>query len=218
MRPTVANDKKHGIYPKQCRNPKQSRNSLTQSKPHGRNTNQSISSEAYADFRFSHKFSLMVNGPSMCGKSYFVRQMLEGDHREYDDPRKQRHIHWFCGQYQDTFKDMRRNMGKCIYFKQGLPKFELNLSDIDPCYNNMDDLMDIAVDSHVISKPFTQGRHRNASVILLLQNAFTKGKYNTSISRNAQYMALFRCQSDRRQIGIMADRIFDKNKPAFVEI
>ena len=34
MRPTVANDKKHGIYPKQSINPKQSRNSLTQSKPH----------------------------------------------------------------------------------------------------------------------------------------------------------------------------------------
>ena len=53
MRPTVANDKKHGIYSKQSRNPKQSRNSLTQSKLHGRNTNQSISPKAYADFRFS---------------------------------------------------------------------------------------------------------------------------------------------------------------------
>ena len=92
MRPTVANDKKHGIYPKQPRNPKQSRNSLTQSKPHVRNTNQLISSEAYADFRFSHKFSFMVVGPCMCGKSYFVRQMLEGDHIEYDDPQKQRRI------------------------------------------------------------------------------------------------------------------------------
>ena len=78
--------------------------------------------------------------------------------------------------------------------------------------------MDMAVDSPIISKLFTQGRHRNASVILLLQNAFPKGKYNTSISRNAQYMALFRCPADRRQIGILADRIFDKNKPAFMEI
>ena len=147
--------------------------------------------------------------------------MLEGDHIEYDDPWKQRRIHWFYGQYQDMFKDMRRNMGKDIYFKQGLPKFERDLSDIDPCDNNivvLDDLMDIAVDSPVISKLFTQGRHRNASVILLLQNAFPKGKYNTSISRKAQYMALFRCPADRRQIGIMADRIFDKNKPAFMEI
>ena len=70
----------------------------------------------------------MEVGPSMCGKSYFVRQMLEGDHIEYDDPRKQRRIHWFFGQYQDMFKDMRRNMGKDIYFKQGLPKFELRLT------------------------------------------------------------------------------------------
>ena len=116
---------------------------------------------------------------------------------------------------------MRRNMGKDIYFKQGLPKFQLDLSDIDLCDNNivvLDDLMDIDVDSPVISKLFTQGRHRNASVILSLQNAFPKGKYNTSISRNAQYMALFRCPADGRQIGIMADRIFDKDKPAFMAI
>ena len=121
----------------------------------------------------------MVVGPSMCGKSYFVRQMLEGDHIEYDDPRKQRHLHWFYGQYQDMFKDMRRNKRKDIYFKQGLPKFQLVLSDIDPCYNYivvLDDLMDIAVDSPVISKLFTQGRHRNASVILLIQNAFPTSK------------------------------------------
>ena len=214
-RPTLSKHKKHRIYPKQ------SRNSSTQFKPHGRSSNQSISSEAYEDFRFGHKFSLMVVGPSMSGKSFFVKQMLERDHIEYDDPRKQRRIHWFYGQYQDMFNDMRRNIGKDIYFKQGLPEFEPDLCDIDPRYNNivvLDDLMDMAVDSPIISKLFTQGRHRNASVILLLQNAFPKGKYNTSISRNAQYMALFRCPADRRQIGIMADRIFDKNKPAFMEI
>ena len=62
-------------------------------------------------------------------------------------------------------------MGKDIYFKQGLPEFEPDLCDIDPRYNIivvLDDLMDMAVDSPIISKLFTQGRHRNASVILLL--------------------------------------------------
>ena len=178
-RPTLAKHKKHRIYPKQ------SQNSSTQFKPHGRNTNQSISSEAYKDFRFGHKFSLMVVGSSMSGKSFFVKQMLEQDHIEYDDPRKQRRLHWFYGQYQDMFNDMRKNIGKDIYFKQGLPEFEHDLCDIHPRYNNivvLDDLMDMAVNSPIISKLFTQGRHRNASVILLLQNAFPKGKYNTSIS------------------------------------
>ena len=72
------------------------------------------------------------------------------------------------------------------------------------------------MDSPIISKLFTQGRHINTSVILLLQNAFPKGKYNTSISRNAQYMVLFRCPADRRQIGIGAGRIFDKIKPVLM--
>ena len=165
--------------------------------------------------------SLLVVGPSMSWKNYFVKQMLERDHIGYDDPWKQRHIHWSYGEYQDMFDDMRRNMRKDIYVKQGLPEFEPDLCDIDPRYKNivvLDDLMDMAVDSPIISKLFTQGRHRNASVILLLQNAFPKGKYNTSISRNAQYMALFRCPADRGQIGIMTDRIFNKHKPAFMEI
>ena len=146
---TLAKHKKHGIYPKQFQN------SSTQRKPHGRNTNHSISSEAYEDFRFDHKFSLMVVGPSMSGKSYYVKQMLERDHIEYNDPRKQQRIHWFYGQYQDMFKEMRRNLGKDIYFKQGLPEFEPDLWDIDPRNNNivvLDNLIHIAVDSPIISK------------------------------------------------------------------
>ena len=108
-----------------------------------------------------------------------------------------------------------------MHFKQGLPEFEPYLCNIDPRYNNivvLDNLMDMAVDSPVISKLFIQGRHRNGSIILLLQNAFPKGKYNTSISRNVQYMALFRCPADRRQIGIIANRILYTNKPVFMEI
>ena len=82
------------------------------------------------------------------------------------------------------------------------------MSEINPRYNNIiipDDLMAEATDSPVASRLFTQGRHRNASVILLLQNMFPKGKYNTDISRNAQHLALFRSRSDRKQIGIIAE-------------
>ena len=157
----------------------------------------------------------------MSGKSCFVKVLLERDHIEYENHRKCRKIHWFYEQYQDMFKEMKRSLGQDIYFQEGHPTFQLDLSGIDPKYNNiivLDDLMDLAVDSPIISKLFTQGWHRNASVILLLQNAFPKGKYNTSISRNAQYMALFRCPADRRQIGIMAERIFDKTKPLFMQI
>ena len=116
---------------------------------------------------------------------------------------------------------MKRSLGHDVYFREGLNTFHLDLSDIDLKYNNIivfDKLIDLAVDSPIISQLFTQGRHRNASVILLSQNAFLKGKHNTSISRNAQYMVLFRCPSDRRHIGIMVERIFDKQKSLFMDI
>ena len=138
---------------------------------------------------------MMVVGPSMSGKSYFVKGLLERDCIEYEDHRKRPKIHWFYGQYQDMFKDMKRSQGHDIYFREGLPTFQLDLSDTDPKYNNiivLDDLMDLAVDSPIILNLFTQGRHINASVMLLLQNAFPKGKQNTSISRNAQYMVFFK--------------------------
>ena len=45
---------------------------------------------------------------------------------------------------------------------------------------------------------------------------FPKGKFNTDIRRNAQYMVLFCSPSDRKQIGIVAERIFDKNRTAFM--
>ena len=68
----------------------------------------------------------------------------------------------------------------------------------------------------VVCLLFTQGRHRNASLILLLQNMFPKGNFDTDISRKAQYMALFQSPSDRKQIGIIAERMFDKNRPRFM--
>ena len=92
------------------------------------------------------------------GKSCFVKVLLERDHIEYENHRKCRKIHWFYGQYQDMFKEMKRSLGQDIYFQEGLPTFQLDLSGIDPKYNNiivLDDLMDLAVDSPIISKLFT---------------------------------------------------------------
>lgn len=45
---------------------------------------------------------------------------------------------------------------------------------------------------------------------------FPIGKFNTDISRNEQYMALFRSPSDRKQIGIIAERMFDKHRSRFM--
>ena len=114
---------------------------------------------------------------------------------------------------------MKRMYGSEISFVYGILEFSDDLREIDTNYNNLtilDDLMIEAKKSPIVARLFTQGRHRNASTVLLLQNMFPEGKYNTDISRNAQYIALFRSPSNRKQIGIVGERIFDKHRDRFI--
>ena len=179
-----------------------------------------LETKAYSDFKFNHTFSMLVVGPSQCGKTYFVEELLTKLCVQYPN-KKPKRIQWFYNQWQPRYATLQRTLGGEIQFTQGLPELSDDLHEINPKFNNVlvfDDLMAQATDSPVLSKLFTQGRHRNASVILLLQNMFPKGKFNTDISTNAQYMVLFRSPSDRKQIDIIAERIFAKDRPAFMEV
>ena len=170
------------------------------------------------EFSFRHKFSLLVVGPTQSGKTYFVQQILKHNRIVYEEQESIR-IFWYYNQWQECYEKLKKSLGKSIRFERGVPELSEDLCEINPRYNNiiiLDDLMAEATDSPVVSRLFTQGRHRNASVILLLQNMFPKGKYNTDISRNAQYLALFRRPSDRKQIGITGERMFDKNRVHFM--
>ena len=129
-------------------------------------------------------------------------------------------VYWFYNQWQSSYEAIQRALKKKIRFAQGLPELKDDLSNITLARNNIiviDDLMSQATDSPVVSKLFTQGRHHNASVILLLQNMYPKGKYNTDISRNATYKVLFRSPGDRKQIDIMAEQTFAKDRPHFMK-
>ena len=173
-----------------------------------------LTSFPYPDFNFRHKFSLLVVGPTQSGKTHFVQQILENDRIVYEKKRKRR-ILWCYTQWQEGYVALKKLFKKEITFAHGLPKFSDDLSEIDADFNNII-IMAEAIDSPMVSRLFTQGRHRNASIILLLQNMFPKGKYNTDISRNAQYITLFRSPSDRKQIGIVAERMFDKSRDRFM--
>ena len=178
-----------------------------------------LETKPYEDFKFNHMFSMLVVGPSQCGKTYFVEQLPTIPCVKYPN-KKPRRIEWFYNQWQPRYNSLQSALGNDIQFTQGLPELSEDLHEINPKFNNVlvfDDLMAQATDSPVLSKLFTQGRHRNASVTLLLQNMFPKGKFNTDITRNTQYMVLFRSPCDRKQIDIIAERIFAKDRPNLME-
>ena len=189
---------------------KQSEHSPPAKRPRTAARTTSLATKSCPEFNFRHKFSLLVVGPTQSGKTYFVQQILKHNRIVYEEQKSIR-IFWYYNQWQECYEKLKKSLGKSIRFDRGAPE----LSEINARYNIiiLDDLMAETTDSPVVSQLFTQGRHRNASVILLLQNMFPKGKYNTDISRNAQYLALFRSPSDRKQIGIIAERMFMPGTP-----
>ena len=160
---------------------------------------------------------MLVVGPTHSGKTHFVEQMFMNPVIKF--PRgKEVRVTWFYYHWQPRYEAM---MDLGVEFEEGLPDWSENLQELDPEIQHIlvfDDLMHQAVNSPILSHLFTQGRHRNASVILLMQNMFPKGKYNTDISRNAQYLVLFRSPSDRKQINTIADRIFAENRFKFMQV
>ena len=142
----------------------------------------------------------MVVGPTECGKTHFVKQLLTKPCIKYPT-RKPRKIVWFYSQWQSGYEELKSCLGDVIAFCEGIPQFSEELREINPKFNNVlvfDDLMREAVDSPVLSHLFSKRRHRNASTILLLQNMSPKGKYNTDIAHNAKYTVMFRSPSDRK--------------------
>ena len=169
---------------------KQSEHSPPAKRPRTAARTTSLATKSCPEFNFRHKFSLLVVGPTQSGKTYFVQQILENNRIVYEEQKSIR-IFWYYNQWQECYEKLKKSLGKSIRFERGVPKLSEDLCEINPRYNNiiiLDGLMAEATDSPVVSRLFTQGRHRNASVILLLQNMFPKGKYNTDISRNAQYL------------------------------
>ena len=174
----------------------------------------------YPEFGFKHPFSMLVVGPTQSGKTHFVEQMLTTPLIEFPMD-KEVQVTWFYNHWQPRYKAMNKDLGPQIEFEQGLPDWSETLQELNPEIHHVlvfDDLMNQAVNSPILSRLFTQGRHRNASVILLMQNMFPKGRYNTDISRNAQYLVLFRSPSDRKQVNMIANRIFAEDRSKFMQV
>ena len=63
-------------------------------------------SHPYPKFWFKHPFSLMIVGPTSCGKTFFVRQLLESSQM------KAFNFEWYYNQQQETYTDFARTVGR----------------------------------------------------------------------------------------------------------
>ena len=143
------------------------------------------------DPRWKHPFPALVAGPTCCGKSQFVKRLLESGEEMIDGAPE--NIIWCYGMYQPAYDEMLKTIPN-ITFVEGIPS-DLK-SMIDPSIRNLivlDDMMKELSNDQRITNLFTKGcHHRNLSVIFILQNIFHRGKELRDMSLNCHYLVLFK--------------------------
>ena len=150
-------------------------------------------------FTFKYPSSILIVGPSKCGKTTFLKRLLLKNEDLLATP--SRRIVYYYGSWQPTF-DILKKEG--VTFHEGIPTHERLkewFGDKKGGLLILDDLMAEGGDDKDILNLFTQySHHMNVTVFYLCQDMFPHGKYAKSISRNAQYIVAFK--NPREQVAL----------------
>lgn len=166
------------------------------------------------NFIFNHPFSLIVAGPSRCGKTYWViNLLLNAAERIIPTPTK---IVYCYSHWQPKYEVLKKRIDG-VEWHEGMPT-KPYLDEISNAILILDDLMAESVNNDQLMSIFTErSHHQNISVILLMQNLYHQGKNSVSIARNTQYMVLFKNPRDRHEIKTLAMQMFPEKWRKFLE-
>ncbi|DAC80300.1 TPA_asm: FtsK [Terrapene box turtle adintovirus] len=170
------------------------------------------------DTRWKHPFSAILAGPSNCGKSYFIKNVL--DNAKHTLSVMPENIVWCYSCWQPLYKELLCKY-PFINFVEGLPDAFDDDSLFPTNKVNMiiiDDLMNSACESDEIEKAFTKYvHHRNLSIMYIVQNVFCQGKKSRTINLNTKYMVLFKNPRDKLQIATLARQMYPGKAQFFLE-
>ena len=164
------------------------------------------------DFRLKHNSSLLCVGPSQSGKTTFIRKLLayRKDTGIFD--RALGDVHWYYGTYCPELVQLKNTEGYKLY--DGLPT---SLDDIKPFdVVVLDDLMEEARDSKLVTELFTRTvHHRPCFLVMLNQNLYHQSKDAKTRQINTKYLIVFKNPRDQCQIDVLGRQMFPK-RPHFL--
>lgn len=152
---------------------------------------------------FQVPFTLCIAGPTSCGKSTFLKQLLTTHSNQFS--KKFAKI-LYC--YGEAGSKPRESIPGVTYHR-GMPE-EMNNPTKDHMLVIYDDLMVDGLKSKndQIVKIFVQGmHHQKISAVLIVQNLFFNSPHMRTISLNSTYIIAFKNPRNMQQIGFLARQI-----------
>ena len=162
--------------------------------------------------KFLHPFTCLVCGPTSCGKTTLLKNIIEQRCIE-PTPTK---IVWCYSEDQELYRSMK---SEHVTFYKGIPdSFDEVFDGSVPGLIVLDDLMTHVHSDERITRLFSVGsHHRNVSVFLIVHNLFHNGKEMRNISLNSHYIILFKNPRDKLQISTLARQMYPGNSQFLME-
>jgi hypothetical protein len=156
-------------------------------------------------FGFRHPTTVLIAGPTMCGKTrLLVRMLKEGVFR----PAPTRLI-WVYGEYQPIYDEVKALWPHSEFEREMTPELYESIKSDERNLVVLDDKMNDESGSKTLAKLFTQGaHHRNLTVVFIVQNLFHQGDSMRTVSLNCHYMILFKNPRDKGQIRALGSQMY----------
>ena len=157
------------------------------------------------DIRLKENFKLFIAGPSRCGKTYFVSDLIENIETFSKQPPST--IVYVYKVWQTKFDEMRSIVHMFIPDNENIVNQLKDLAIGQPIFVIFDDLLNSTslVD---ISNLFTvDGRHMNMSMAFITQRMFVNNEHFRQISQNCDYFCVFKNPRNSSEIRTLAQQL-----------
>ena len=157
--------------------------------------------------------AMMLAGPSSCGKSSFVKNLIMCRAALFNKPSL--NVYIVCSNVQNIYEDMVKNKNvKKIFYKMPSKNEILRFARYGRRTGGtiliLDDLLtEIAKNNMLLQEIFTEmAHHQKLTVVLCVQNLFYQNGIFRTLSLNSGYLVPFKNPRDMHQIDIIAYRSY----------
>ena len=159
------------------------------------------------DIRFKENFKIFVCGPSRCGKTVFIKDLLEN----IASITKQNisKVIYVYKVWQSIFEDMHSQGLVNIFLeeKDNIIEKIKNLAYGETSLIIFDDLINSKNLEEISNLFVVDGRHSNYSLIFTSQRMFVNNEYFRQISNNCDYIVVFRNPRNYSEIRTLAQQL-----------
>ena len=159
------------------------------------------------DIRFCENFKIFACGPSRCGKTCFIIDIIQNIQNIAKAPPIK--ILYVYKVWQQKFDELRES-GLVDHFVQDqtdLVKKLKTLSNREPSLIVFDDLINSSNLQEIANLFVVDGRHSNFSLIFLSQRMFVNNESFRQISNNCDYFAVFKNPRNSSEVRVLAQQL-----------